>query len=120
MKKKLYVVHAMHTALPSVSSFVGVFEGRDTACRVAREESRNGREAAVIRQSDAVMVAAYHSGRGMPVGDVYVNYPALWPELYGDTANLVYAHEALFGWQDVDGKIHLRGGLTATRSAVTA
>jgi hypothetical protein len=82
MKKKLYVVHATNTATPGIS-FVGVFEGRDMACRVAREESRNGREAAVIRQGDAVTVAAYHSGRAMSVGDVYINYPAVWPELYG-------------------------------------
>lgn len=97
MKKKLYVVHAMHTALPSVSSFVGVFEGRDMACRVAREESSNGREAAVIRQDDAVTVAAYHSGRGMPVGDVYVNYPALWPELYGVDRETLAATVARLG-----------------------
>jgi hypothetical protein len=83
MKKKLYVVHAMNTARPGAGSFVELFEGRDMACRVAREASRNGWEAAVIRQDDAVTVAAYHTGRGMPVADVYVNYPALWPELYG-------------------------------------
>ena len=80
--KKLYVVHATNTAIPS-GGFVGVFEGRDMACRVAREESRNGREAAVIRQSDAVTVAAFHTGVSMPVEDVYLNYPAVWPELYG-------------------------------------
>ena len=113
MKKKLYVVHAMNTALPSVSSFVGVFEGRDMACRVAREESSNGREAAVIRQSDAVTVAAYHSGRAMPVGDVYVNYPALWPELYGGDAKIMYAHGAFYGIMDAIGRIHLRDGVTA-------
>lgn len=79
---KLYIVHASNTAVLA-PSFVGVFRGREEADRVAREQSRNGREAAVIRQADRVIVAAFHSGLPMAPAYVYVNYPACYPEMYG-------------------------------------
>ena len=79
--RKTYVVHSSDTAIRG-ATFVAVIEGRDEAERIAREASIGGRESAVIRQTDGVTVAAYHSGKAMRTTDVYVDYVRCWPEMY--------------------------------------
>ena len=93
---KTYIVHSSHTAYLA-PSFVAVVQGRQQAERVAREASTNGREAVVNRQTDGYTVAAYHSGRAMPVSDVYLNYRAMWQELYGIDADTLAATVARLG-----------------------